>query len=426
MERSSQIYQAYVNRLKDELMLAAGCTEPISVAYCSAKARELLGTIPDYCLIEASGNIIKNVKSVLIPNTNGLKGLESAAAAGIIAGAAEKELKVLSCVTEAQKQEIKAYRDSIPFDVRPLNLGQKLDIIITLKKDGHYAKVRIAGHHTNIVHAEKDGDVLVDVPVSSEESDKSSFVDTPLNVADILEFANTLLLEDVTDILDQQIMYNTAISQEGLKNSWGANIGRVILATEGKSIRVRAKAAAAAGSDARMSGCECPVVICAGSGNQGITASVPVIEYAREYHATQEQLYRALVVSNLITLHIRDGMGALSAYCGAVCAGCGAGCGIAYLAGGQYDEIAHTITNTLAITSGIVCDGAKPSCAGKIAVSVEAGILGHEMYKAGQQFYGGDGILAKGVEASIRNVARLGSVGMEQADKEILGIMTGS
>lgn len=424
MEKSDIRYKTYVDILKRELLPAMGCTEPIAIAYCAARARALLGCIPDSVLIEASGNIIKNVKSVIVPNTNGAKGIKAAAAAGIIAGKEELKLEVLSQVTDEEKEKLAAYLKTASIYVRPADSPFILDVSVTVKKDGSQAKARIINEHTNIVLLEKDGEVLYQGELSEQAS-----TDMPdyslLTVEGIVDFSDTADLSDVRELLDRQIAYNTAISQEGLRGSYGANIGKVLLKEYGTDVKNRAKAAAAAGSDARMNGCEMPVVILSGSGNQGITASLPVIEYAKEWNCSEEKLYRALLVSDLITLHQKTGIGRLSAYCGAVSAGAGAGAGIAYLAGGGFEEIAHTLVNAIAITSGIICDGAKASCAAKIAASVDAGILGWNMYRNGQQFYGGDGVVSKGVENTIRNIGRLGKDGMRETDKEIIRIMTG-
>ena len=414
MENTSIQYQTYVQILKEELVPAMGCTEPIALAYCAAKAREVLGILPDRCVVEASGNIVKNVKSVIVPNTGGLKGIEAAAG---------RVLEVIAGVTGEQKVQIKEYMEKTPIQVKPLETDELLDMIVTLYGNGSYARVRIANYHTNIVLIEKDGEKLYEMGVMATE--EAQMADRSLlNVKDIYDFAKTVELEDVRELIGRQIEYNSAISREGLENNWGANIGSVLLKAYGDDIRVRARAAAAAGSDARMSGCEMPVIINSGSGNQGMTASLPVIEYAKELKSSEEELYRALVLSNLVTIHQKTGIGRLSAYCGAVSAGCGAGCGIAYLLGGDYATIAHTLVNALAIVSGIICDGAKPSCAGKIAAAVDAGILGYQMYINGQQFRGGDGIISKGVENTIRNIGRLGKEGMKETDKEIIQIMT--
>lgn len=423
MERTSIQYQTYVQILKEELVPAMGCTEPIALAYCAAKAREVLGELPERCVVEASGNIVKNVKSVIVPNTGGLKGIEAAAAAGIVAGDAGRVLEVISEVTGEQKVRIKEYMEKAQIQVKPLETDEILDMIVTLYAGDSYSKVRIANYHTNIVLIEKDGDKLYEVGVMATE--EAQMADRSLlNVEDIYDFAKTADLEDVKELIGRQIEYNSAISKEGLEHDWGANIGSVLLKAYGDDIRVRARAVAAAGSDARMSGCEMPVIINSGSGNQGMTASLPVIEYAKELGSSEEELYRALILSNLVTIHQKTGIGRLSAYCGAVSAGCGAGCGIAYLLGGDYKTIAHTLVNGLAIVSGIICDGAKPSCAGKIAAAVDAGILGYQMYINGQQFKGGDGIISKGVENTIRNIGRLSKEGMKGTDKEIIQIMT--
>ena len=424
MDRTDIRYKTYLQILKEELVPAMGCTEPIAISYCAAKARAILGCLPERSLVEVSGNIIKNVKSVIVPNTNGLKGIEAAAAAGIVAGAADKILEVISGVTEEQKLEIKHYLEKKIIQVKPLETEEILDIVIHVYGEGHEVVVRIANYHTNIVLIQKDGETLYEIGGIAAKEETGQADRNLLSVADIVEFADTADIEDVREILSRQVECNTAISKEGLTNSWGANVGKVLLKAYGNDIRVRARAAAAAGSDARMSGCEMAVIINSGSGNQGMTASLPVIEYAKELNSSEEQLYRALLVSNLITIHQKTGIGRLSAYCGAISAGCGAGCGIAYLKGGDFICIAHTQANALAIVSGIVCDGAKPSCAGKIASAVDAGILGYEMYCQGEEFRGGDGILSKGVENTIRNISRLGSVGMKETDKEIIQIMT--
>lgn len=425
MKQNDLRYQAYLQILKEELVSAMGCTEPIAIAYGSAKAKEVLGTIPDSVVIEVSANIIKNVKSVIVPNTNGLKGIEAAVSAGIIAGKPEKILEVISEVSESEKNLIKKYIDRGLIKVRLADTDLTFDIIITMNHQESYVKLRIAEYHTNIVYVEKNGEVIFDGGnISGKEKELTDR--NLLNVKEIIDFADSVIIEDVREILSKQIAYNSAIARVGIEGDYGANIGSILLKTYGNDIKVRAKAMAAAGSDARMSGCELPVIINSGSGNQGITASLPVIEYAKELYVSEEKLYRALVVSNLITLHLKTGIGRLSAFCGVICAGCGSGAGIAYLHGAGYDEIAHTVVNAIAIVSGIVCDGAKPSCAAKIAAAVDAGILGYLMYKEGQEFRDGDGIVAKGVENTILNVGHLGRVGMNETDKEIINIMLNS
>ena len=424
MTPETTLYKMYLQILKEELMPAMGCTEPIAIAYAAAKAKQLLADSVKSVKITVSGNIIKNVKSVIVPNTGGLKGISAAAAAGIVAGIPEKVLEVISQVSDEQKDDIRRFMQMTPFQIIPGEGEEQLDIDITLFSENSSVRVRISGSHTNIVLVVKDGVVL-------HESGKISTLAGPqltdrsqLRVEHIVEFADQVQIEDVKELLDRQIAYNWAIAEEGILHPYGASVGRTLLRMDGSSLKTQAKAYAAAGSDARMSGCELPVIINSGSGNQGITASVPLIVYAKEKGIAQEKLYRALVLSNLIAIHQKTGIGRLSAYCGAVSAGCGAGCGIAYLEGADFRGIAHTLVNALAIVSGIVCDGAKPSCAGKIAASVEAGIFGWQMFQNGQQFYGGDGIVSKGVENTIYNVGRLGRIGMKETDKEIIRIMT--
>ena len=419
-----QKYQDYINVLKEELIPAMGCTEPIAIAYAGAIARKHLGCLPERVEIEVSGNIIKNVKSVIVPNTGGLRGIEVAAAAGIVAGDAAKELKVISEVSTEAVAVIHKFLESTPITVNFSDSKKIFDIMITVYGNGHSAYVRICEFHTNIVEIREDDKYVLQKDIAVEDS--LGFTDRGfMNVQEIIEFADTARIEDVKDILDLQIECNVNISEEGLAGDYGANIGKVLLKTYGTDdVKIRAKAKAAAGSDARMNGCEMPVVINSGSGNQGITASIPVIEYAKELGVSDEKRYRALLVSNLITIHLKSGIGRLSAYCGAVSAGCASGAGIAYLYGGGVDEVSHTIVNSLAITSGIICDGAKASCAAKIATAIDAGILGYHMYKEGQQFYGGDGIVSKGVENTIKNVGLLAKEGMATTDQEILKIMT--
>ena len=362
-----------------------------------------------------------------MPNTGGLKGIEASAAAGIIAGRAELELEVLSQVTQEEISAIRAFLDSAEIQVRPM-LGDRVFFINVIVMAGdHSACCEIVDAHTNIVRIQRDEEILFKADPDSavtgpEKTDRST-----LSVEEIVRFADCLDLQDVAELLDRQIRYNTAIAEEGLKGGWGAEIGKTLMGVYGEDVATRAKAAAAAGSDARMSGCDLPVVIVSGSGNQGLTASLPVIEYARDMNASEEELYRALTVANLITIHQKTSIGRLSAFCGAVSAGCGAAAGIAYLLGGRFDVIAHTIANALAICSGMICDGAKPSCAAKIASAVDAGLMGYHMYlHGGHQFVGGEGIVKKGVEKTIDSVGRLARQGMRQTDEEILDIMVGS
>ena len=417
-------YDSYVKILEEELIPAMGCTEPIAIALAAAKARETLGSMPLACRVEVSGNIIKNVKAVTVPNTGGLKGIEAAAAAGIVAGKAELELEVLSQVTAEEIAAMAEFLKDCEVTVVPA-LGDRVFYIrVTAEGGGHSASCEIMDYHTNVTCIQKDGEVIFQSRGGSgekqEQTDRSV-----LSVEEIIRFADCLDTADVAEVIRRQVAYNSAISAEGLKGGWGAEVGKTIRDVYGDDVAVRAKAAAAAGSDARMSGCELPVVIVSGSGNQGMTTSLPVIEYARDMGADEDALIRALVVADLVTIHQKTGIGRLSAFCGAVSAGCGAASGVAYLKGGRYREVAHTIANALAICSGMICDGAKPSCAAKIAAAVDAGLMGYHMFMSGHQFVDGEGIIKKGVENTIGNVGRLAREGMRRTDEEILHIMVG-
>ena len=422
MEQKKEIYSAYTEILKEELMAAMGCTEPIALAYAASIARRELNDLPDKVLVQTSGSIIKNVKSVIVPNTGHLKGIPAAVSAGIVAGNPDKELEVIADVSKEDIKNIEKFMQEKEIIVEHLDEGFIFDIVITLYKGEDYAKVHIINSHTNVVLVEhnhrilKSSDCLNDMP-----SDTAKY--ELLNMKDIWDYVNHVNLADIKELLDRQIAYNMAIAEKGLQSDYGANIGKVILSSDANSLKSRAAAMAAAGSDARMNGCELPVIINSGSGNQGITVSVPVITYAKELKSTEEQLYRALALSNLTAIHQRTPIGRLSAYCGAVNAGAAAGAGIAYLSGGDYEAVIHTVVNALAIVSGIICDGAKASCAGKIAFAVEAGILGYNMYVQGQQFYGGDGIVKKGIEDTLKSVGRLGKDGMKGTNEEIIKIM---
>jgi len=423
MQNKDSQYKNYLNILKKELLPAMGCTEPVALAFAAAKASEILGRQPERVLLEISGNIVKNAKSVVVPNTSGHKGIKAAIAAGIAVGNAGKKLELLADVSDAQKKSLAELLVKVPIELKMLDTGRVLEIIVSLFAGGSWSRVRIVDSHTNIVSIEKDGKFLLredDQPKSLNETNE-----IVLNIENIINFAESVDIEDVRELIEKQIEYNSAIAAEGLKGDYGANIGKVLRKSYGDDIKVKAKAAAAAGSDARMDGCDLPVVIVSGSGNQGMTASLPVIEYALHLNKSREELIRALVLSNLITIHMKAGIGRLSAYCGVVTAGAAAGAGIAYLQGGRLDAVAHTLVNALAITSGIVCDGAKPSCAAKIAFAVDAGILGYEMFKNGQEFHSGEGIVSKGVENTIKNISRLGKEGMRETDKEIIQIMLG-
>ncbi|MBQ7797310.1 MAG: serine dehydratase subunit alpha family protein [Lachnospiraceae bacterium] len=415
-------YGAYVSILEEELKPAMGCTEPIALAYAAAVARKVLGELPEKVHIGASGSIIKNVKSVIVPNTNRLKGIPAAAAAGIVGGDPDKELEVIANVTEEQIKGMKEFLETAEISVEHVDNGLTFDIIVTLYKGESYAKVRIVNYHTNVVLIEKNGEILKEVAVEGE-SEEGLTDRSLLNMKDIWDFINTVDVADIKEVLGRQIEFNMAIAEEGLRGNYGANIGKVLIDMNGTDVRTRARAMAAAGSDARMNGCELPVIINSGSGNQGMTASIPVIVYARELGVDEDKMYRALALSDLTTIHQKTPIGRLSAFCGAVSAGAGAGAGIAYLNGGDFDAVVHTVINAVAIVSGMVCDGAKASCAAKIAEAVDAGIIGYNMYIRGQNFEDGDGIVKAGIEDTILSVGRLAKEGMKETNVEILSIM---
>ena len=422
MLRTDPRYGKYICILKEELRPAMGCTEPIAIAYAAAYARDVLGALPERLLVEVSGNIIKNVKSVVVPHTGGLRGIPAAAAAGVVAGDAEAELQVISNVPEEKIPAIAEYLNKTPIDVRYVQDAHIFAIQVTASCGDDTSTVRIVDHHTNIILVKKNDRILL--KKEDKTCDGGLTERECLTVEGIVDFADSVDLKDVREVLTRQIRYNMAIAEEGLRGNYGANIGRTILYGHDDSLNRKLKACAAAGSDARMNGCELPVVIVSGSGNQGITASVPVIVYARERLRSEDELLRGLCVSNLITIHLKTGIGTLSAYCGAVSAGVGAAAGVAYLAGGRTEMIAHTVVNAVAIASGIICDGAKASCAAKIASAVDAGLLGLAMYENGNQFFGGEGIVKEGVEKTIETVGRLARFGMLETDKEIIQLMT--
>lgn len=422
MKCEDKLYRRYLEILREELTPAMGCTEPIAVAYAAAKARELLGEMPESVLVQASGSIIKNVKSVIVPNTGGRRGIPVAAVAGILFGRADSALEVLAEAMEGDIAGLDPFLEKTDIQVQYLEEGHVFDLKVSLRKGQRTASVRITDHHTRITQMEKNGRMLLD-QMPKETGDGTQERRDLFSMERIYDFAETVELGDVQELLDRQIACNMAIAREGLAGDYGANIGRVLEKTEERSPRTKAKAMAAAGSDARMNGCELPVVINSGSGNQGITCSVPVVVYARELGLDRERMYRALVLSNLTAIYEKSGIGTLSAYCGAVSAGAAAGGGIAYLCGGGFDEVKHTVVNALAIVSGIICDGAKASCAAKIAAAVDAGILGWQMYQNGQQFYSGDGIVSRGVDATISNVGTLGRDGMYETNEKIIEMM---
>ena len=426
MALNNDIIRTYTDILIEELIPAMGCTEPIAIAYASSIISHALGSAPESIKVGLSGNIIKNVKSVIVPATSGMHGIDSAICAGAVAACPEKRLEVLCGLCPEDAIKIKEYKEATPIEIYELETENAFEILIEGKVGDSHAVASLSKRHTNVVFVKLNGKDITTCYYSPDDTvEKSSSDRSLLTVKDIIEYADTVDLSTVAPYLERQIEFNMAIAQKGLDEEWGASIGKTLYNMAPTDVRTVAKAYAAAGSDARMSGCELPVCIISGSGNQGMTASIPVVIFARHLGVSHELLLRALIVSDLITIHQKTGIGCLSAYCGAISAGCGCGCGIAYLKGGKYYEIAHTLVNAIAILSGTICDGAKSSCAAKIAMAVEAGILGYEMMASGHQFYGGDGIITKGVENTIKNVSRLAQKGMSETDKEIIKIMLG-
>lgn len=418
MDQKTYLYYAEI--LRRELVPASGCTEPISLAYAAATARDLLGAMPQKVEAYISGSIIKNAKSVTVPNTGGMKGIEAAIAAGIVEGRADKKLEVLSDAEQGARERIEAYMRECTIRVKLAKTDEIFDIFLEAASGQSTGSVHISGHHTNIVQTKKDGVVCF----QKETDAAKETTRRPMRIEEIYEFARTCDLNLVQDMIERQITYNTALSQAGLEECWGAQIGRIQWKQAGEQdILMRARARAAAGSDARMSGCELPAVINSGSGNQGITVTMPVVEYAQALRADRETKIRALTLANLTAIRIKQEIGCLSAYCGAVCAGCAAGAGVAYLYGADLNVIEHTVVNGLAILSGTICDGAKPSCAAKISMAVEAGILGFQMAREGREFVHGEGIIKKGIENTIREIGELGREGMLQTNQVILDIM---
>ncbi len=422
---TKELYDNYTAILKEELVPAMGCTEPIAIAYAAAKARAILGEMPQKMHVSCSGNIIKNVKGVIVPNSGNQKGIEAAAILGAVGGDETKELEVIAGATDEARAKTKKLVKENFCDVSLAENVPNLFIEVEAEADGHKSTVRIENHHTDITLIKLDEKIIFEN--ASHEDKKISKTSNAkrnlMTLRGILEYANELNVDDVKEIFDRQIQSNSKISQEGLDNKWGARVGKTVLENWGSDVRSRACARAAAGSDARMSGCPMPVIINSGSGNQGITVTLPVVEYANEWHLSREKLYRALAVSNLVSIYIKHYIGSLSAFCGAVSAASGAGAAITYMAGGDYESVGATITNTLANVGGIVCDGAKPSCAAKIASSVHAALLAHYMSMSDKEFRGGEGFVEDDVEKTIKNMGYIGKIGMKETDKEILNVM---
>lgn len=413
-----------IDLLYSELVPALGCTEPIAIAYAAAKARQVLGQMPQHIDIRCSGNIIKNVKGVLVPNSGGMKGVGAAAVLGVVGGNADLSLEVLSGVTEEHIEETRKLLAEGFFSCQLQENVANLYIVATVHAGEHTASVTIVNRHTMIAEMTKDGQVIYQLSQYADmQKEKEQSKPWTLTMEGILDFAGTVELDSVRPLLDSQIEMNTAIAQEGLSNVYGAQVGRTLLDCYPEDVRTRARAYAAAGSDARMGGCSLPVVINSGSGNQGMTVSLPVLQYAMKWGISDEKKYRALLISNLTAIHLKHYIGSLSAFCGAVTAACAAGAAITYMAGGTYTQICNTIINTLANVGGIVCDGAKASCAAKIASAVDAAILGHQMSMMGRTFPGGDGIIQDNIEDTIKSIGYVGRVGMKETDIEILHIM---
>ena len=419
-----KVYNTYTALLNSELKMATGCTEPIAIAYAGARLRQVLGEIPEHCTVYCSGNIVKNVFAVTVPNSGGAKGIDTAALLGIIGGDADSVLDVLHAVTPEDIELMnKLLADKI-CDCELVEGVENLYVRIEARAGENTALVEIKDYHSNITRIEKNGEVLL----SAEEagSEATAIDKTLLNVHDIFEYANTVELSDIKDVLLNQIKCNSAIAEEGLKNPWGSQVGRTIYEHDlGKSVWNKARAYAAAGSDARMNGCPMPVVINSGSGNQGMTVSLPIYVYAEALGIDEEKMLRALALANLISLHQKRYIGSLSAYCGAVSAATGAACGIAYMQGGDYKLICDVITNSINTTGGMVCDGAKSSCAAKIATALDMALLSYEMSKKNRAFMPGEGLVEENIEETIANVGRMGRDGMKSTDVEILKIMLG-
>ncbi len=413
-------YQQYAAILKEELRPAMGCTEPIAVAYAAAYARKVLGAVPDRVEVEVCGNILKNVKSVVVPGTGGLRGIVAAVAAGVVAGDAEKELLVIAGIPVERREAIRVFSERTPFRLLPLHSGRQLDVIVRLFCGDEESSVRIADSHTNIIEITKNKEILRQADPNAGAETKE--VRRNMTLAEILEFAASVPLEAVRPLLDEQIRCNSAIAEEGLRNDYGSRIGKLILSRE-QGVDAACIAYPAAGSDARMNGCELPVVIIAGSGNQGMTASLPVVRYAKHLGVDGEPVYRALLVADLVTVYQKEGIGKLSAFCGAVSAGCGAAAGIAYLETGDASIVEQTVNNTLAMAPGIVCDGAKSSCAAKISLSVRAGLMGYRLARMNQSIPNRDGLLGGSADATIERIGRVAREGMAQTDRVIINMM---
>lgn len=418
---NTQTLQAYTAILRDELKTAMGCTEPIALAYAAAYAKSLLDKMPDACRVLCSGNIVKNVKAVTVPQTGGLKGIEAAVLAGLIGGDATRQLEVLTALCDADRTALRKAMGSGLVTVKLLETEHLLHIVIELAAGADTVSVELVDGHTNLGRVVHNGAVLHER--TSDTAQESALRYDLLTVSGILAYAQDVSLCDIGPLLEEQIEKNTQIAEEGLTNDWGAAVGKTLLACSSDTVWTRARATAAAGSDARMNGCAMPVVINSGSGNQGMTVSLPVVVYAREKKLPHDALLRGLCVSNLIAIRQKREIGKLSAFCGAVCAAVGAAAGIAYLDGEAYETISQTIVNAIASIGGMVCDGAKSSCAGKIASALDCAFLGYEMARKGHGYHSGDGLVKDDVEQTIDSVGIMARDGMRATDQEILRLM---
>lgn len=422
-----ELYENHLTILRSELIMALGCTEPIAIAYAAAKARQILGEMPETCTVHCSGNIVKNVMGVTVPNSGGLKGIDVAATLGIVGGDPEMELAVLESVTAEDQKKVRELLDKGFCTCKLIENVATLYIVVELAAGEHTALVEIQKTHKNITRMEKDGVSLLEQTATPEEVVQKTGNRELLTVENIIEFAGEVKIEDIEPILSPQIECNMAICREGLENPYGAEVGRILLdGNDHPTVGLKARAYAAAGSDARMNGCPMPVVINSGSGNQGITVSVPVVIYAQEWNVGREKLLRALVVANLTAVHQKNYIGSLSAYCGVVSAACGAACGICYLLDYPHSVLCGTITNTIATVGGMVCDGAKSSCAAKISAALQTALLGMKMSVRNRAFQPGEGLVKGDVEQTISSFGRMGRDGMKATDNEILNIMLGN
>ena len=425
MRKENWTQEQYAALLREELRPALGCTEPVSIALCAAAMTKALGCMPERILVQCSRNILKNAKGVVVPNSGGMKGIDVAAALGAIVGAPERGLEVLTCVTPEQIEAARAWLARGACPVRLMDTPETLHLVVTgISGDGHTASAELKRTHTGLTRVTRDNVAIFHCKTDAEAQEENDAAKS-LNVGGILTFAEKARLEEngLRELLERQIECNSRIAEEGLSHPYGACVGATLLRHFGESASVRAQAYAAAGSDARMGGCEMPVVINSGSGNQGLTVTLPVLEYARELGKDHETVLRALLVSNLVAIRIKAAYGRLSAFCGAVSAAAGSGAAITWLRGGTETQIETTIVNTLADISGMVCDGAKASCASKIASAVGTAILASCMSMDSKGFAAGEGLVKQNVEQTIDTIGRMASEGMAETDKKILQLM---